>query len=441
MSTSTVKKNDNNYIANPLWQAHTLIEVGEWDEATEFCNSVLRQPCKTIDGIQTQAYLTVLVAAIDKDVDKDAQLKKARKLWLRLKGWPVNSRATSGELQEISKKSTQMKWNEVMGELDETEAYFDDKIKAAKLPLEEKIEALEKELKTAKLPLESKIATLEDELKAAKSPLKSKIADLENELKAAKLLEPRNDAALIQVNRALKADKLQLENRIAVLESQLKSSTSSSEKLVKLENEMAVLEQDLVGAKGHVAELDEQLKNKQDTVDFLAAEVAILRSKPTSAYAGTMEDEKPAAPPKSATWPFSMCMGSPSDEDDFEKPEKPRPTLAQQHSTSMILDTRGLVPYSTSGQLMSMSETANEEESSPSNITNGSRLSDMEKLMMNGPILVRPGRPLAYVDDAGQIVEVALDIGDLSSTFFSHPAMASLSPNHAGNPRHNSSRF
>jgi len=32
---------------------------------------------------------------------------------------------------------------------------------------------------------------------------------------------------------------------------------------------------------------------------------------------------------------------------------------------------------------------------------------------MNGPILVRPGRPLAYVDDTGKIVEVDVDIKDL----------------------------
>jgi len=34
-------------------------------------------------------------------------------------------------------------------------------------------------------------------------------------------------------------------------------------------------------------------------------------------------------------------------------------------------------------------------------------------LMKNGPILARPGRPLAYVDDTGNIVEVDVQSSDL----------------------------
>lgn len=511
--------------------AHTLVEVGEWHEAVDFCNSVIRQPCKTLDGLQTQAYLTVLVAVIDKDVDKTAQLKKARKLWLRVKGKPGHNRASPSELGEVSRRRTQMKWEDVMETLDDTEAYFKDQINAAKLPLEEKIAALEEdiklakspledqiiaatlhledriavleeelmdaksplenkiaafettlenEVKAAKLPLENKIASLEDQLKAAGSPLESKLAALEEgfekELEAAKLplenkieslenklkaadapLESRLAALETAFENELEDAKAPLENIIAGLKNELKASKSTlAEKITALEaelkaaktplkNKTSVLEKDLLAARSEVTELEDQLKSKQDSIDFLAAEVAIHRSKPASEYSGTTQGGR-ASRNWSAAWPFSLCMGSQSNEDSFDEStmtDKSRvAALGQKHSKSMILDTKGLARYSTSGELMS--DGNNEKTSDSSNLaSDDARLSDLDKLMMNGPILVRPGRPLAYVDDSGQIIEVALEITDLPPMMFPHPAMSSLSPDsaQAGKPRHRSTRF
>jgi len=102
--------------------------LGEIGEAIEYCNSILRQPAKSLTDLTTRAYLTVLIACIDEKSDNGTQLKKARKLWQRIKKEHDNARSISSEAREISKKDTDMTWQGIMDSLDETEEYFKEQI-------------------------------------------------------------------------------------------------------------------------------------------------------------------------------------------------------------------------------------------------------------------------------------------------------------------------
>lgn len=103
--------------------------MGERHEAIDFCKSVLRQPSKTLTGLQTQAYLTILVGCIDDKADLEGQIKKAKKLWYRIKSKHDNAYGVSGETREISKNNTDKKWKGVMDSLDDTEVHFKEEIK------------------------------------------------------------------------------------------------------------------------------------------------------------------------------------------------------------------------------------------------------------------------------------------------------------------------
>lgn len=191
-----------------------------------------------------------------------------------------------------------------------------------------------------------------------------------------------------------------------------------------LENQITVLEHDILVLQGKVTLLQDQSKAKQDTIDILQAEIALLKSKPSSEYTQSSFTKQQMAPPKSyIPWPLSLCFSAPppSDEYDFDPTLEDNSEVHAQgpydhrpfsQRPSMILDGKDFLRYSTSAQVMSTQKDSLAPPST-SDAPAPPPLSDLERLMMNGPILVRPGRPLAYVDDNGQIVEVECDIEDL----------------------------
>lgn len=69
--------------------------------------------------------------------------------------------------------------------------------------------------------------------------------------------------------------------------------------------------------------------------------------------------------------------------------------------------------YQTMTTEQNCSPTSSQSNGQVSSPSQRQPLDPLTTLMMNGPILVRPGRPLAYVDDNGNIVEVDVDIKDL----------------------------
>lgn len=105
-------------------------------------------------------------------------------------------------------------------------------------------------------------------------------------------------------------------------------------------------------------------------------------------------------------WPLSLCLSTHPDRDDFDTTIEDN-RYAHTQRPSMIIDNNR---YSTAAQVMSNKQKA---QGSASDTSAQAAISDLDRLMMNGPILVRPGKPLAYVDDNGKIVEVDCDINDL----------------------------
>lgn len=309
---------------------HTLIEVGELQEAIDFCKSVLRQPAKTLTGLQTQAYLTVLIACIDESVDHEVQIKKARALWHRIKAKNDNSHGVSREAREISKRNTEMQWKGVMDSMDDTEEYFKQQINVS-------------------------------------------------------------DNCLVFTNTketdSLQAAKLPLENKVTVLENEL------------------------VVSQGRITLLQDQSHIKQEKIDILQAEVALLKNKPSSEYTQSSVIKQAAPPRYNVPWPLSLCLSTGPDPDDFDTTYV---NYGHTHRPSMILDNN--FRYSTSAQRMTNNQAAPAAEGASDDCApppTEAPLSDIEKLMMNGPILVRPGRPLAYVNDIGHIIEVDCSISDL----------------------------
>lgn len=75
--------------------------------------------------------MTILVGYIDEKLDKDVQMKKARKIWYRIKGEHDNAYGIPGSVREVSKKNTDMKWKGVMDSLDETELHYMEEIKVS----------------------------------------------------------------------------------------------------------------------------------------------------------------------------------------------------------------------------------------------------------------------------------------------------------------------
>lgn len=199
-----------------------------------------------------------------------------------------------------------------------------------------------------------------------------------------------------------------------------------------LEEKVAVLEHELLLSQSRAKLLEDQTTVKQDTIDTLVTEVALLKRQSASGYSDTSIFKQPEAHPGSSKytypWPLSLCLGSSLDSDesadavvdeDHNLNRKNRRLVATQ---SMLLDTK---MYSTKHEQMSVahgvrpstgSSASDTLNSAPDDIAAspaGSNVSDMERLMKNGPILVRPGKPLAYVDDTGNIVEVDVDVNDL----------------------------
>lgn len=307
---------------------HTLIEVGELQEAVDFCKSILRQPTKSLTGLQTQAYLTILVACIDQNVDQEVQIKKARALWHRVKTKNDNAYGVSSEDREILKKNTEKQGKGVIDSLvDDTEEYFKEQINVSHNRLV--------------------FTNTED-------------------------------------TNTLQAVKLPLENKITVLEN------------------------DLVVSQGRITFLQDQSNIKQEKIDILQAEVALLKSKPSSEYTQSPVIKRAAAPKCNVPWPLSLCLSTDPDPAEFDTTFV---NYAHTHRPSMILDNN--FRYSTSAQIMTNNQEAPTPEVASSGPPAEAPRSDIEKLMMNGPILVRPGRPLAYVNDDGHIIEVDCSINDL----------------------------